>query len=68
MGLVALMSFFYAREKAMKVDMSPQAITLRLKRVSQLRDLCLSLSKAKKVKRENDHLPSQANQVAANSR
>jgi hypothetical protein len=33
----------------MKVDMSAKAITLRLKRVSQLRDLCISLSKAKKI-------------------
>jgi hypothetical protein len=31
----------------MKVDMSPQAIATRLKRVSQLRRLCLSLAKAK---------------------
>ena len=30
----------------MKVDMSPAAITLRLKRVSQLRRLCLALGKA----------------------
>lgn len=33
----------------MKVDMSAQSITLRLKRVAQLRNLCLSLSKAKVV-------------------
>jgi hypothetical protein len=33
----------------MKVDMSPKAISLRLKRVSQLRRLCLSLAKAKPV-------------------
>jgi hypothetical protein len=31
----------------MKVDMSAQAIATRLKRVSQLRRLCLSLAKAK---------------------
>jgi hypothetical protein len=31
----------------MKVDMSPEAIATRLKRASQLRDLCLSLGKAK---------------------
>jgi hypothetical protein len=30
-----------------KVDMSPQAVTTRLKRVSQLRRLGLSLQKAK---------------------
>jgi hypothetical protein len=30
----------------MKVDMSPSAVTLRLKRVSQLRRLCLALGKA----------------------
>jgi hypothetical protein len=31
----------------MKVDMSPAAVTLRLKQVSQLRRLCLALGKAK---------------------
>ena len=31
----------------MKLDMSPQVITSRLRRVSQLRRLCLSLGKAK---------------------
>lgn len=31
----------------MKVDMSPHAITVRLRRASQLRRLCLSLSKAR---------------------
>lgn len=37
-----------ARGLAMrKVDMSSPAVTLRLKRVSQLRHLCLSLGKAK---------------------
>jgi len=30
----------------MKVDMSPKSVTVRLKRVSQLRRLCLSLRKA----------------------
>jgi hypothetical protein len=30
----------------MKVDMSPAAVTLRLRRVSQLRRLCLALGKA----------------------
>jgi hypothetical protein len=33
----------------MKIDMSPQAISTRLKLVSQLRRLCLSLAKAKPV-------------------
>jgi|GEM_PF-2673163 len=33
----------------MKVDMSPEAIATRLKRVSQLRDLCLSLGKAELI-------------------
>lgn len=33
----------------MKVDMSPQAVTARLKRVSQLRRLCLSLAAAKPI-------------------
>ena len=32
--------------KQMKIDMSPSAITVRLKRVSQLRRLCLALGKA----------------------
>ena len=36
-----------------KVDMSPAAITTRLKRVSQLRRLGLSLRKAK-IRREGD--------------
>jgi hypothetical protein len=33
----------------MKVDMSAKAVTARLKRVLQLRRLCLSLAKAKPV-------------------
>ena len=33
----------------MKVDMSPQAVTTRLRRASQLRRLCLSLGKAQPV-------------------
>jgi hypothetical protein len=33
----------------MKVDMSPKAISTRLKLASQLRRLCLSLAKAKPV-------------------
>jgi hypothetical protein len=31
----------------MKVDMSPKAVAVRLKRASQLRRLCLALGKAK---------------------
>jgi hypothetical protein len=31
----------------MKPDMSPQAVTVRLRRTAQLRRLCLSLAKAK---------------------
>jgi len=30
----------------MKVDMSPSAVTVRLRRVSQLRRLCLALGRA----------------------
>ena len=30
----------------MKIDMSPEALGKRLEKVSQLRDLCLSLKKA----------------------
>ena len=33
----------------MKTDMSPRAVTARLKRVEQLRRLCLSLGRAKPV-------------------
>ncbi len=33
----------------MKVDISPKAVSVRLKRVSQLRRLCLSLAKSKPV-------------------
>jgi hypothetical protein len=33
----------------MKVDISAKAVTARLKRVSQLRRLCLSLAKAKPI-------------------
>lgn len=36
-------------EAPSKVDMSPQAVTARLKRVSQLRRLCLALGKAKSL-------------------
>lgn len=43
-----------------KVDMSSRAVTARIKRVSQLRRLCLSLRKAKLMsdsKREAVSLP-----------
>ena len=42
---------------ANKVDMSSKAITVRLKRVSQLRTLCISLGQAKKTNayRDNYH-------------
>ena len=33
----------------MKVDMSPEAVTARLRLVSQLRRLCLSLGNARRV-------------------
>lgn len=33
----------------MKIDMSPEAVTTRLKRASQLRRLCLALGKAKPI-------------------
>lgn len=36
-----------------KVDMSAHAVTSRLKRVEQLRRLCLSLQKAKPVSSEH---------------
>jgi hypothetical protein len=29
----------------MEIDMSPEAVTMRLKRVSQLRNVCLALNK-----------------------
>lgn len=35
-----------------KIDMSDKAITRRLKQVDQLRELCLSLMKAKKASDE----------------
>lgn len=35
-------------DKTRKVDMSDEAITRRLKKVDQLRTLCLSLMRAKK--------------------
>jgi hypothetical protein len=36
----------------MKVDMSARGVTNRLRRVSQLRRLCLSLAKAKPISGE----------------
>jgi hypothetical protein len=41
----------------MKADMSPAAVTLRLKQVSQLRRLCLALGKAKVVPASPMHEP-----------
>ena len=38
----------------MKVDMSPEAIERRLRRVSELKNLCLSLSKSKKATHRTD--------------
>ena len=49
-----------------KVDMSPKAITARLKRIEQLRRLCLSLGKTtfpttnKKDDRAQSHLKDKA--------
>ena len=42
-----------------QVDMSAKAVTARLKRVSQLRRLCLSLQKAKLPTEENSGKPSE---------
>jgi len=39
-------------KKMKKVDMSDEAITRRLRQVDQLRELCLSLMKAKKASDE----------------
>lgn len=57
----------YGRE-LMKVDMSAQAITIRLKRVSQLRDLCVSLGKAKESKQETNKLSSPARKADSANR
>jgi hypothetical protein len=40
----------------MKTDMSPAAVTLRIRRVSQLRNLCLRLAKAGAEARRNGQL------------
>ncbi len=47
-----------------KVDMSEQAILRRLKTVDQLRELCLSLMKAKKVSDEKAGKNKQTNTKA----
>jgi hypothetical protein len=44
-----------------QVDMSSEAITRRLKQVDQLRELCLSLMKAKKVSEEKAEKNKQVN-------
>jgi hypothetical protein len=44
-------------DKANQVDMSSEAIATRLKRVSQLRRLCLSLGKARIDDSTNGELP-----------
>jgi hypothetical protein len=41
----------------MKVDMSSAAVTLRIRRVSQIRNLCLRLGKAGTEARRNGQLP-----------
>ncbi len=40
----------------MKVDMSPKAVTARLRQVSQLRNVCYVLGKAGKAHREKKDL------------
>lgn len=49
----------------MKTDMSPAAVTLRIRRVSQLRNLCLRLVKAgaeaRKKENANEERPSNRN-------
>jgi hypothetical protein len=45
----------------MSVDMSKKAVTFRLKRLSQLRKLSVSLSKAKKVTSTNKVSESKTN-------
>lgn len=39
----------------MEVDMSAQSVTMRLKRVSQLRRLCLSLGKTSAKEHKESH-------------
>lgn len=43
--------------KAMKTDMSSQAITRRIKATSELRDLCLKLGEAHPLSVKEDPLP-----------
>ena len=52
----------------MSIDMSAQAVTLRLKRVSQLRRLCLALSKAKLVEPEKAFAPKPLSTEASDRR
>lgn len=52
-----------------KVDMSSEAITRRLRQVDQLRELSLSLMKAKKIsdeKSENEQQPFKAKPTQSN--
>ena len=44
------------RENPMRIDMFPKAIDRRLRRVSELRDLCRSLSKSEKAWERPAHL------------
>jgi hypothetical protein len=50
----------------MKVDMSAKAVTARLKRVSQLRDLALSLGRAKPVANQSQEKTNQINTSKSN--
>ena len=49
----------------MKTDMSPAAVTLRIRRVSQLRNFCLRLAKAgsdaRKKEKVNEERPANRN-------
>lgn len=44
----------------MKVDMSPKAVTVRLKRASQLRRLCVALGRGKPIEKAQGADPSAA--------
>ena len=50
----------------MKVDMSPEAVTARLKLASQLRRLCLSLGKARPSICVSKNLPSRMRLLSMN--
>jgi hypothetical protein len=50
-----------------KVDMSEQAILRRLKTVDHLRELCLSLMKAKKVSDEKKLIERESNEKQTKS-